>query len=319
MNKTLLSLVAIATPLLANAQSETIELTFGTNQIHQVYLEEDNDYYTNISTSGYKFTIDFTFLNASDGLESDEVYTEEDLIPDYSFCVKFGPAWENSNFVSLSYVEHHNEDGTKNIDIQFVTDRDESFHLIGYYDPAEVDYGMMAPEGVEMRPYAMSCFDTFFGDEEFVCNVGVDGDNVYVQYMGYYASYFDNVLVGKKEGNTVTFAADQCLAYGATDSYYFYGVAEDEDYTLTDFVLTYDPATDTYTAQNSFVITLGMSINVWSFDEWLYNVVLKGDNPVAISSIGQDDVRRPAKRFENGRMVVNAQGREYMANGLRLR
>ena len=90
--------------------------------------------------------------------------------------------------------------------------------------------------------------------------VGVDGNDVYLKG---FSSYLPNALIkGTKDGNTVTFAANQWLgSYGSYQSYF-----------VEKAVFTYDEAANTYSATGDVYSLL----DNYYIDVWATNPVLKG-------------------------------------------
>ena len=111
--------------------------------------------------------------------------------------------------------------------------------------PTEPLVPVVVPDGVEKVEYNMSYYADE-GAEELsykAVNVVVDGNDVYFQGLSEYLP--ESWIKGVKEGNTVTFAADQYLgeyeSYGS--SFMPYG---------DDAVFTYNPDEDTYTLEGEF-------------------------------------------------------------------
>ncbi len=101
------------------------------------------------------------------------------------------------------------------------------------------------PEGATVVEYTME-YSEENDEEELVSNaktinVAVVGDQVYFQGMSAFLP--EAWVVGTKEGNTITFAANQYMGEYYGPSYFFYD--EDEE----DFEFTYDTEKDTYTAE----------------------------------------------------------------------
>lgn len=106
------------------------------------------------------------------------------------------------------------------------------------------------PEGATVVEYTME-YSEENDEEELVpnaktINVAVVGDQVYFQGMSAFLP--EAWVVGTKEGNTITFAANQYMGeyYGMT-SFFFYAAAE----------FTYDADQDTYTAMGQIFGVLG--------------------------------------------------------------
>lgn len=102
---------------------------------------------------------------------------------------------------------------------------------------------VVLPEGVEAKEYVMT-----YDDGSTPVKVAVDGNDVYFQGMSSYCS--EAWVKGTKgEDNTVTFPAMQYMGeYAGLTSYFFYN---------GETVFTYDPETDTYTAEGQVFGVLG--------------------------------------------------------------
>ena len=106
------------------------------------------------------------------------------------------------------------------------------------YSPYEAPELVVLPDGATVEEYTMDFLTSNGVNDALIVGVAVVEDSVYIQGL---SSYIPDAWVkGIKEGNTVTFAADQLLGeYAGYTSYFFYHA---------DGVFTYDPAEDTYTA-----------------------------------------------------------------------
>ena len=107
---------------------------------------------------------------------------------------------------------------------------------------------VVLPDGVETVQYIMNYTDNNGTSASKPIFVGVDGNDVYFQGMSQYLT--EAWVKGVKDGNTVTFAANQYMgdygSYGA--SYAFYN---------GDAVFTYDAEAETYTAEGEIYGVLG--------------------------------------------------------------
>ena len=99
---------------------------------------------------------------------------------------------------------------------------------------------VVLPEGATVVEYTMDYTDSKGDAGAKSINVAVVGDKVYFQGMSQYLS--DAWVVGTKEGNSVTFAANQYVGdYGTYGSSYFFYSGE--------AVFTYDAEADKYSAE----------------------------------------------------------------------
>ena len=125
---------------------------------------------------------------------------------------------------------------------------------------------VVAPEGAEFKEYTLS--GTGYSKEPYsgTASIAVVGNDVYLKG---YSSYLPEALIkGVKDGNTVTFPAQQWLGkFSGYDSYFMPTQAG-----ATDAVFTYDPAADTYTATGDVFSLLGGQY----IDVYVTNPVLKG-------------------------------------------
>jgi uncharacterized OB-fold protein len=127
---------------------------------------------------------------------------------------------------------------------------------------------VVLPEGAEVSAYAMAYKNRDGQDAGKPINVAVVGNDVYFQGM---SEYLPKAWVkGVKDGNTVTFAADQYMGeYGTYgSSYAFYS---------TEAVFTYDAATESYSATGTIFGVLADQY----YDGYYTNPVLTKVNEVA--------------------------------------
>ena len=140
--------------------------------------------------------------------------------------------------------------------------------------PAEPET-VTLPEGVELKEYALSYTDYDGNAASGKAAVGIDGNDVYIQG---FSSYIPEALIkGTKEGNTITFPAEQYLGtYSGYDSYF-----------IEEAVFTYDAATDTYTAEGDVYSLLGSQyIDVYATNPVLKGVIEKAAMPANPSITG---------------------------------
>ena len=142
----------------------------------------------------------------------------------------------------------------------------DGYSLTPYYvaqstlTPSEAPQLVELPAGVELKEYTMSYSDYNGNATSSAAFVGVDGNDVYLKG---FSSYLPNALIkGTKDGNTVTFAANQWLgSYGSYQSYF-----------VEKAVFTYDEAANTYSATGDVYSLL----DNYYIDVWATNPVLKG-------------------------------------------
>lgn len=132
-------------------------------------------------------------------------------------------------------------------------------------DGEAIDPRVTLPEGVELVEYTLSYEDASGNPGSGAAAVAVDGNDVYFQGFSKYLP--DALIKGTKDGNTITFPANQFLGtYSGYDDYFYSGAT-----------FTYDEATDTYTAEGQVYSVLGSQY----YDANYFNPVLKGIVEVA--------------------------------------
>lgn len=150
----------------------------------------------------------------------------------------------------------------------------DGYSLTPYYvagsklEPSEPIEAVTLPDNVELIEYSLSATDNSGNPYSGTAYIGIDGNDVYLKG---YSSYIPDALIkGTKDGNTVTFAANQYLG-----SYYGY-----DSYFIKEAVFTYDEATDTYTADGDVYSLLGNQyIDVYTTDPILRGVKEKAAMP----------------------------------------
>lgn len=146
----------------------------------------------------------------------------------------------------------------------YYTDNDE-WILRGDYGTRLTTFDGIAttpPAGMQTKTYAYTGKNSMENDVDFDVLIGQDGDNVYIQ--GFFDQYPDGWVVGKRNGNTITFSCGQYA--GTVDNEQVFIAGGTEDRQLTDFVLTYDDATDTYTQQTPYLMANNSSLAWWYFE-----------------------------------------------------
>lgn len=164
--------------------------------------------------------------------------------------------------------------------------------------PSDNEEGQLVtvPDGVKFATYTLTAYNGNNGENvEYEARLGFDGDDVYLGSFGLIANAYDSYIKGYREGNTLVFPQEQYLGADVENGAYFYmyGVEYDDYINLFDLTLTYDAATDTYTAAKDMLISTSRitSSNI-SFIEWFQNMKLVGkgaDGVKQISSAAQQD------------------------------
>lgn len=125
---------------------------------------------------------------------------------------------------------------------------------------------VVAPEGAEFKEYAFSGTD--YNEQPYygIAYIATVGSDVYLKG---YSTYLPEALIkGEKDGNMVTFNAQQWLGKLLGYDCYFMPT----QYGGTNAVFTYDAAADTYTATGHvFSLVGGEYVDVWTT-----NPVMKG-------------------------------------------
>ena len=173
---------------------------------------------------------------------------------DYSY------EWQTEG-VPTEWVIKINEDGTmesdmeENLVLAMTYADDGSFAGYGSTDDKYSDFNFTKnelPEGVELEPWAF-----VYDNSGFICNVGIDGDNVYL--MDYYTQIegLDAPIIGKIEGDKVVFPSRQYLGVVRDYVIFFFGGeittdAEGNQVGILDenYTFDYDPETRTLTSPN---------------------------------------------------------------------
>ena len=183
-----------------------------------------------------------------------------------------------------------NEDGSLTVEdwlVRVLSGGDyDGFSLTPYFmpgstlTPSEAPEVVVAPEGLEFAEYALSYTDYKGSAASGTAAVGIDGDDVY--FKGFSSYIPDALIKGTKDGNTITFAANQYLgSYSGYDSYF-----------IEEAVFTYDAEADTYTATGDVYSLLGgRYIDVYATDPVLKGVVEKAAMPAdpAITALKNGD------------------------------
>ena len=182
-----------------------------------------------------------------------------------------GDPEEGGNFVALFYTDDDSFSGYGDYETVFTYDPD-------YEAPEEVTI----PDGletVEFRMNAMSQSQYGASPVSGKCNVGFDGDNVYVQ--GLFGDFPNTWIKGTKDGNIYNFPAFQYLgAYGTYDIW-LVGATYDEvedGYVLGDFMMTYDAEANKLVALND-VLANAATDRIY-YLSWYSDVTLKGPSDV---------------------------------------
>lgn len=316
MKKSLLFSCAMAVALSASAAtaSDEVNITFESSSYHQSYFAGDSDWYTTINVGDYEFYFDI--IGPETGLVSGKEYTLDDMIAEYSYAIDYTTV-SQLKYASATYKETLNDDGSKEIEAHVVSTDGTTFNLTGIWAPSDEPEMIRMPEDLETIDCVLACEDLDYGPETFEARLAFDGEDVYLESCGYVSYVFQSTIKGTWSGNTLTFPANQCVGFGTTANYFIYGFSWD-DFALRDIVFNYDEELAAYVCESEIVVTPGMSTQLSSYYEFISNVVLTPSAPVAIETVATEK-QLPAKRLENGRILINAQGKTYDAAGLRVK
>ena len=128
---------------------------------------------------------------------------------------------------------------------------------------------VVLPDGAELVEYALTYTDYNGKAASGTAAVAIVGNDVYFQG---FSSYIPNALIkGTKDGNTITFPANQFLGnYGSSYTSYF----------IQEAVFTYDEANDTYSATgNVYSLLNGQYIDIYAVNPVLKGIVEKAAMP----------------------------------------
>lgn len=313
MKKSLLFVCSFAACMAANAATanEVVDLYFESSNFHQTFYESDGDWYNTVAIGDYEFMFDIV---APEGLISGNTYTYDDMLKDYSFGIDY-TTYTQIKYESASYTETITGENSKDIEIHVVSEDGVTYNLIGSYTKADEPEMMQMPEGIETLSYTLSCVDLDFGEESFEARLAFDGDDVYLEGCGYVSYFFQSVIKGTKSGNSLIFPAGQCVGFGSTANYFIYGFSWDT-FALQDIVFNYDEELNGYVCESEIVVTPGMSDQLTAYYEFISEVVLTSNEVVSLEAISAEK-KLPAKRFDNGKLIIRANGMSFDAAGLR--
>ena len=132
---------------------------------------------------------------------------------------------------------------------------------------------VVAPEGAEFKEYALSGTDYSGNAYSGTAFIAIVDNDVYLKG---YSSYIPDALIkGVKDGNTVTFPADQYLGNLSGSDFYFLPT----QYGGQDAVFAYDATTDTYTCTGEVFTLYDGYIDTYVLDPVLKGVTEKAVMP----------------------------------------
>lgn len=166
---------------------------------------------------------------------------------------------------------------------------------------------VVAPEGITFYSYGMTAVSERTGNVTHPTQLAFDGEDVYMSGFCRVADQTKALAKGTLKGNTLTFPKEQFVVtyvsdYGSDDMY-MYGATYymgDDDVYLSDFVLTYDSASDTFSAQNDMLVSQGIFTKTGLYSEYLRNVILHGEHKwvTGVSSISAAENAKSAPRYD---------------------
>lgn len=119
----------------------------------------------------------------------------------------------------------------------------------------EADELVTVPENLSTETMKLSATSYVYErDVTYNVTMGIDGDDMYIK--GIFTDAPDAWIKGKIEGNKVTFPKLQYVGKigGTTNSYYMLATPMDNTTEMSDFVLTYDPETKTYSSDQYLML-----------------------------------------------------------------
>ena len=212
--------------------------TFVADEVEGTYYSSYSDiqYILTFTDAMLVFSFDIKLPSGQKDVISGQTYTLADMDEEYTYGA-FNKITEIT-IVSASFTKVDAADGSYTISATAVDDKSNTWKLSAAGTAPEVPTLVVLPEGAVVEEYAMA-FKNYDGDADskFV-NVAVVGNDVYFQGMSEYMTTAWSK--GTKEGNIVTFAANQWQGdyLGSYPCYSFYQAAQ----------FTYDANADTYSA-----------------------------------------------------------------------
>ena len=212
------------------------------------------------------------------------------------------------------------------IDLTIAPDHGESGSLYAYYvgfalnrNAPEPDVLVEVPAGLEMATYTFTAKEltlSNYGEveseepiEEDV-TVGIDGNNIYIQGLSYVYTP-EAWVMGVREGNKVTFAANQYLGecylyevYGPYKNYFCGSVLG--VFNVQDVVMNIDDENGTMTAEDCVVIN-GKKTSI-SYFNFMGDVVLTKQDTDGINEVSTDDNNAVYYDTMGRRVDANAKG-----------
>lgn len=196
-------------------------------------------------------------------------------------------------------------------------------------DPPTPKDPVVAPEGITFYSYGMTAVSERTGNVTHPTQLAFDGEDVYMSGFCRVADQTKALAKGTLKGNTLTFPKEQFIVTYASDygndDMYMYGATYymgDDDVYLSDFVLNYDEASDTFTGQNDLLISQGLFRKTGLYSEYLRNVILHGEHKwvTGIGYISAENSRVQHVYDMQGRIQANrAQSRGvYIAAGKKI-
>lgn len=229
------------------------------------------------------------FLFQNEGIDD---YTEEEYsYPIYAYGVT--PNGKYCDFVM--YYDYDTDTYTSDAGtyLSEVADFGGSLYPGDYYSAITItasspaDEGgepVLLPDGAEVRPYKMTAMEWTQGEITYDAGIALVGDEAYLTDFCVMAQDSGHCIKGYKQGNSLVFPAEQYLNSYEDEQmplthFFVYG-ADYNGATLatSDFILFYDPATDTYTANSGLMVSMGrITSSTVSFPEFLTGITLQGE------------------------------------------
>lgn len=287
----------------AVAQDDVFDIEFGPAEFVQNYSGNDGGWHTTINNGEYEFSFDI--LGKNTGLESGKTYTLDNMNLFYSYyCdIEMGMRFE---YQSVEYTE--TIDGAqKKVEINALGADNILYHLTGKV-AASGKRPVYMPEDLEEFIYTFEGSDSVYGESVYLAGLAFDGDDVYLQGIGYYCSYFKSAIKGKKQGTDLVFPAGQFLGAGKAYETYIYGY-DAESGKLCDLVFYFEPLFENYVSLYDVVVYTEKNKEMEHFRE--ATLVPEGGQPSSIEQIKEKTLSVPAKRWEGNRFMIRANGKDY--------
>lgn len=149
----------------------------------------------------------------------------------------------------------------------------------------------LLPDGLKVKPYTMTAMEWTQGEVEYNVGLAIDGTDAYLTDFCVMAQTSGHCIKGYRQGNDIVFPAEQYIDSYEDDQtplthFFIYGADYDGATLATsDFILFYNPETDSYTASAGLMVSMGrITSSTVSFAEFLTGIVLQGEGAEGIEA-----------------------------------